>query len=67
MLASLLICVLICAAIIDVCTYTEVIRKLFEVVRYSEAESNERENEECTYVFFVDYLEECEEGVLQKS
>ncbi len=38
-----------------------------KVIRYSEAGSNERENEERTSVFFVYYLEECEEGVLQKS
>ena len=32
-------------------------------VRYSESGSNEREKEEQTYIFFVDYLEECEGGM----
>ncbi len=42
------------------------IRTLFKDIKYSEAGSNDKENEELTYVLFVDYLEECEEGVLQK-
>jgi len=40
--------------------YLECIRNLFQVIRYSELGSNERQKEEVTYIFFVDYLEECE-------
>ena len=38
------------------------IKNLFKVM-YSEVGSNERAKEECTYIYFIDYLEECEEGI----
>lgn len=33
---------------------------MFTVIKYSEEGSNEREKEEATFMFFVDYLDDCE-------
>lgn len=38
------------------------IRTMFKVIRYSEKGSNEREREEAAYMYFVDYLDDCEKG-----
>lgn len=37
-------------------------RKLFTHVRYSDVGCNSRVKEEQTYMFFIDYLEDCELG-----
>ena len=37
-------------------------RKLFKHVRYSDVGCNSRVKEEQTYMFFTDYLEDCELG-----
>ena len=42
--------------------FTEEIRKMFKTVRYSEKGTNERIKEEETFVFFMNYLEDCEKG-----
>ncbi len=36
------------------------IRKMFSKVMYSAEGSNDRMKEEATYMFFVDYLDDCE-------
>lgn len=36
------------------------IRELFTEVKYSEKGSNERKKEEASYMFFYDYMEECQ-------
>lgn len=36
------------------------IRKIFTEVKYSEKGSNDRIKEEATFMFFVDYLDDCE-------
>ena len=41
-------------------------RKLFLDTRFSEQGSNSREREEKVYMFFLDYLEECEQGSISK-
>ena len=41
----------------------DTIRKLFTEVRYSEAGTNARMREENVYMFFVDYLDDCERGI----
>lgn len=38
------------------------IRTMFTIVRYSEKGSNEREREESSYMYFIDYLDDCEKG-----
>jgi len=44
--------------------FSDSLRDLFTVVRYSEKGSNERLKEEATYMHFVKYLEEIDEGTL---
>ena len=36
---------------------------MFKTVRYSEKGSNERTREEDAYMFFIDYLDDCEKGI----
>lgn len=42
----------------------DTVRKLFTVIRYSEAGTNARIMEETTYMYFIDYLDDCERGML---
>ena len=39
------------------------IRKLFSQIEYSEKGSNARKAEERAFMFFIDYLDECEKGI----
>ena len=43
-------------------SFTDIVRKLFIDIKFSEKGSNARQREENTYMFFVDYLEACERG-----
>ena len=38
-------------------------RNLFKVIKYSDHGSNARTKEEQTYMYFIDFLEECETGM----
>lgn len=40
------------------------IRKLFSKIEYSQKGSNNREAEERAFMFFIDYLDECEKGTI---
>ena len=40
------------------------IRKIFKTVRFSEEGSNAREREQNAYMMFLDYLDECEKGIV---
>ena len=42
--------------------FTERVRSIFKTVNFSEEHTNERMREESTYMFFLRYLEELEEG-----
>ena len=39
---------------------------MFKSVRYSEKGSNDRESEERVYMYFMDYLDDCEKGYTKK-
>ena len=39
----------------------------FKVVKYGDHGSNARTKEEQTYMYFIDFLEECETGILYIS
>ena len=52
---------------IHVLTISDVFRKLFVDVRFSEQGSNAREKEESVYMMFLDYLKECEQGLITIS
>lgn len=41
---------------------TDSIRKLFTDIKYSEKGMNDREHEEMAYMYFIDYLDDCEKG-----
>ena len=41
----------------------DTIRKVFTEVRFSEKGTNDREHEERAFMYFVNYLEDCESGV----
>ena len=43
------------------------IRKIFKTVRFSEEGSNAREREQNAYMMFLDYLDECEKGMVISS
>lgn len=43
--------------------YTDTIRNMFTKVKFSENGTNARFNEENAYMFFIDYLEDCEKGI----
>ena len=43
--------------------HADTIRKLFSEIKFSEKGTNERENEERAFMYFVDYLEDCESGM----
>ena len=46
------------------CFVLDDIRKLFTKIIYSEKGTNDREQEEATFMFFMDYMEDCERGNL---
>ena len=41
---------------------TDSVRNLFTEIRYSDNGSNNRTKEETAFMFFVDYLDDCERG-----
>lgn len=41
---------------------TDSIRKLFSLIKFSEKGSNDRECEERAFMFFINYLEDCEKS-----
>jgi len=43
------------------------IRKIFKTVRFSEEGSNAHEREQNAYMMFLDYLDECEKGIVISS
>ena len=43
--------------------YADTIWKLFSEIKFFEKGTNEHENEERAYKYFVDYLEDCERGM----
>jgi len=45
----------------------DTIRRLFKTVTYSDLGSNERTKQEAAYVWFMDYMEEIEEGILYNN
>ena len=47
-----------------ICPCTEIFRNLFKVVQYSDTGSNARQKEEQAYMYFTDFLEDCELGML---
>ena len=45
------------------CFFTEMFRHLFKVVKYADQGSNARTREEQTYMYFIEFLEDCETGI----
>ena len=43
-------------------TSADKIRKLFDVIKYSERGSNAYAKETATFMMFIDFLEDCERG-----
>ena len=39
------------------------LRKMFTIIKFSEKGSNRRDTEEAVYMFFVDFLDDCEKGI----
>lgn len=45
--------------------FIDTIRKMFTEIKYSESGTNARAREEDAYMFFIDYLDDCERGILK--
>ena len=44
--------------------FIDTIRKMFSTIKFSEVGSNSRVSEETAYAYFIDYLEDCEKGIM---
>lgn len=42
---------------------TDTIRNLFTEIKYSEQGTNDRVHEEEAFMFFIDYMDDCERGM----
>jgi hypothetical protein len=45
----------------DIPLTADIVRKLFIIIRYSVEGSNERQKENRAYMYFIDYLDDCED------